>query len=55
MNEDSHALELVAALGFLDAVHDTHPQASDLVDHLGRLLPASGSLHVAGGTDDETV
>jgi len=55
MNEDSHALELVAALGFLDAVHDAHPQASDLVDHLGRLLPASGSLHVAGGTDEETV
>jgi hypothetical protein len=55
MNEDSHALELVAALGFLDAVHDTHPEAGSRLDHLGRLLPASGSLHVAGGAEDETV
>jgi hypothetical protein len=55
MNQDSHALELVAAMGFLDAVHDTHPQAADLLGRLGRLLPASGSLHVAGGAEDEMV
>jgi hypothetical protein len=55
MNQDSHALELLAAVGFLDAVHDTHPPAGELLDHLGRLLPASGSLHVAGGTEEEKV
>jgi hypothetical protein len=55
MNEDSHALELVAALWLLDAVHDTHPEVGDLLDRLGRLLPASGCLHVAGGTEEEMV
>lgn len=55
LDKDSHALELLAALTFLDAAHDTHPEAGDLLDRLGALLPASGSLHVAGGAADETV
>jgi hypothetical protein len=48
-------LELVAAVGFLEPVHDTHPEVSDLLDRLGMLLPASGSLHVAGGTEEGMV
>lgn len=55
MGEGSHALELVAAFGLLDAVHDTHPEAGELLDRLGRLLPVSGCLHVAGGTEEEMV
>jgi hypothetical protein len=50
-----HALALTAALGFLDAVHDTEAEATDLLDRLGRLIPASGLLHVAGGADDEAM
>jgi hypothetical protein len=55
MNQDSHALELLAALGFLDAVHDTHPEASGLLGRLGTFLPANGCLHVAGGAEEEMV
>jgi len=55
MDESAHALELLAAASFLDAAHDTEPAASDLLDHLGGLLPADGALHVGGGTEEETV
>jgi hypothetical protein len=55
MDEDSHALEIVAALGFLDAVHDAYPEAGGLLDRLGKLLPASGCLHVGGGLEEEMV
>jgi hypothetical protein len=53
MGDAPHALALSAALGFLDAAHDTHPEAAALVERLGTLIPASGLLHVAGGTDEE--
>jgi hypothetical protein len=52
---DWFALELVAASWFLDAAHDTHPEAGDLLGRLGSVLPASGSLKVAGGAEDEAV
>jgi hypothetical protein len=48
-----HALELTFACWLLDAVHATRPEAADLVERLGRHVPADGLLHVAGGLEDE--
>jgi hypothetical protein len=53
MDDDPHALELTFALQFLDAVHDTHPEAADLIARLGKHIPASGLVHVGGGLEDE--
>lgn len=53
MPDAPHALELTFALQFLDAVHDTHPEAADLIARLGRHIPASGLVHVGGGLEDE--
>jgi hypothetical protein len=55
MGADAHALELVAALWFLDAVHDSHPEAGGLLNRLGGFLPVDGALHVAGGAEEEMV
>jgi hypothetical protein len=53
MGDDPHALELTFALLFLDAVHDTHPEAADLIVRLGKHIPASGLVHVGGGLEEE--
>ena len=53
MGDDPHALELAFALQFLDAVHDTYPEAAELMERLGRRLPASGLVHVGGGLEEE--
>lgn len=50
-----HAYELLFALQFLDAVHDMDPAASALIEQLGRHIPPSGSIPVAGGAADELV
>jgi hypothetical protein len=55
LDDDPHALELTAALLFLDAAHDTRPEAAALFEPLGRLIPASGLLPVQGGTDEEMI
>jgi hypothetical protein len=55
MDSSAHALELLAALSFLDAAYDTYPAASDLLDRSPAFLPADGALHVAGGIEEETV
>jgi hypothetical protein len=51
------ALELRYALDFLDAVamHDraNEPAALAHIERLGKAIPPSGQLHVAGGLDDE--
>ncbi|MFI7153723.1 hypothetical protein ACIBO2_53170 [Nonomuraea sp. NPDC050022] len=44
---------LAFALRFLDAVHDTHPEAAGLLDRLGAYLPAGGQVRVEGGTEHE--
>src|SRR5215207_8879497 len=49
------ALAVNASLGFLDAVHDTRPEAAALLDRLGALIPEGGRLHVRGGKEDESV
>ncbi|MEU8144994.1 hypothetical protein [Nonomuraea sp. NPDC048901] len=44
---------LAFALRFLDAVHDTHPEAAGLLERLGAYLPAGGQVRVEGGTEHE--
>jgi hypothetical protein len=46
---------LVFAVRFLDAVHDTYPEAASLLDRLGRHIPASGEMRVEGGTEEEAL
>lgn len=55
LGDEPHALVLTAALLFLDAVNDTHREAEAALVRLGRLIPASGMLHVAGGAEDEMI
>jgi hypothetical protein len=50
-----HAIVLSFALGFLDAVHDTHAEAGPLLKQLGEFVPADGLVPVAGGADGETM
>jgi hypothetical protein len=53
VGEMPQAYVLAFAVRFLDAVHDTRPEAAGLLKHLGRYIPASGRLHVEGGTAGE--
>jgi hypothetical protein len=53
IEEEPFSLVLVASLGFLDVV--PHPEAAELIERLGRFLPADGVVHVAGGAEDEVV
>jgi hypothetical protein len=53
LDRPSHALELRYALDFLDAVADQHAEALTLIGRLGAAIPASGCIHVDGGTDEE--
>jgi hypothetical protein len=55
LDETPHAYVLVFAVRFLDAVHDTHPEAASLLDRLGRHIPASGEMRVEGGTEEEAL
>lgn len=50
-----HAIALNAALGLLDAVHDTQPEAPGLLGRLGEFIPAGGRLPVAGGAEGESL
>jgi len=55
LDATAHALVLTFALRFLDAVHDTRPEAAALLGRLGALLPADGVLPVEGGADGEAI
>jgi hypothetical protein len=55
IDETPHAYVLAFAVRFLDAVHATHPEAADLLKHLGRHIPPSGQMHVEGGTEQEVL
>ena len=50
-----HAIALNAALGLLDAVHDTQPDAPALLRRLGEFIPPDGRLAVAGGAEGESL
>jgi hypothetical protein len=47
------AIALSFAVQVLDAAHDTHPEAAELLERLGRFIPDDGLVHVDGGADDE--
>ncbi|GAA1583826.1 hypothetical protein GCM10009678_78100 [Actinomadura kijaniata] len=53
LDEAPFAYVLAFAVRFLDAVHDSRPEAADLLRRLGKHVPADGRVHVEGGTDDE--
>lgn len=50
-----HAIELSFAVQFADAAHDFHPEAAELLDHLGTFVPPDGLAPVAGGSAGETL
>jgi hypothetical protein len=50
-----HAIALSFAVGFLDAIHESHADAAPLLDKLGGFIPADGLVPVAGGSDGETL
>jgi len=50
-----HAIVLNAAIGLLDAVYDTQPEAPALLQRLGAFIPADGRLAVAGGAESESL
>jgi hypothetical protein len=55
IDEAPFAYVLSFALGFLDAASDTHPEAVELLRHLGRFVPGDGALVVAGGSEGESL
>lgn len=44
---------LAFSVRFLDAVHDSRPEAADLLRRLAKHLPADGRVRVEGGTEEE--
>jgi hypothetical protein len=50
-----HALVLAFAVRFLDAVHETYPEALTLLERLREYVPENGILPVAGGAEDEVM
>jgi hypothetical protein len=49
------AIELNASVQFLNAVHDTRPEAAGLLRKLGEHIPADGRVPVTGGAEGETM
>jgi hypothetical protein len=49
------AIELAAAVQFLDAVHDDRPEAAPLLERLGRHIPADGLVPVTQGAEGEAM
>jgi hypothetical protein len=47
------AIELNAAIQFLDAVHGTRREAAALLERLGEFIPPDGQVRVIGGSEDE--
>jgi hypothetical protein len=55
IDEAPFAYVLCFALQFLDVAADTHPEARDLLQHLGQFVPRTGALAVVGGAEGETL
>ncbi|HZG02882.1 MAG TPA: hypothetical protein VE546_04805 [Streptomyces sp.] len=55
IDEAPFAYVLSFALQFLDIAADTHPEARDLLDRLGRFIPKNGAVPVVGGAEGETL
>lgn len=55
MDEAPFAYVLSFALQFLDAAADSHPEAHELLQRLGKYVPADGAIPVEGGAAGETL
>jgi hypothetical protein len=55
MDEAPFAYVLAFSIRFLDAVHDTRPEAAGLLEKLAEHVPADGRIRVTGGTEDEAL
>jgi hypothetical protein len=55
MDEEPFAYVLAFSIRFLDAVHETRPEATGLLEKLGAHIPADGRVRVRGGTEDEAL
>jgi hypothetical protein len=55
LDEAPFAYVLAFAVHLLDAVHDSRPEAGELLQKLGSFIPADGRLRVRGGTEDEAL
>jgi hypothetical protein len=53
LDETPSAYVLAFSVRFLDAVHESHPEAPDLLRRLGTHIPADGRIRVRGGAEDE--
>jgi hypothetical protein len=55
MDEAPFAYVLAFSVRFLDAVHETRPEAAELLDRLRAHVPEDGQIRVRGGTEDEVL
>ncbi len=55
LREQPHAIALSFTIRFLDTIHDSQPEASELLARLGKYVPDSGLVPVAGGIEGETL
>jgi hypothetical protein len=55
LDDAPFAYVLAFSVHFLDAVHDSHREAGDLLRGLGRYIPADGRLRVRGGAENEAL
>jgi hypothetical protein len=55
LDDAPFAIELNASIQFLDAVHEVRPEATALLERLGRHIPADGLVPVTGGAEDEAM
>jgi hypothetical protein len=53
LEEPPFAYALGFSIQFLDAVHDSRPEAGDLLRRLAAHVPADGCVRVTGGAEDE--
>jgi hypothetical protein len=55
LDQAPHAYVLAFAVRFLDIVHDSRPEAADLLRRLSTYVPEDGRVRVEGGTENETL
>jgi hypothetical protein len=55
MDEAPFAYALAFSIRLLDTVHDSRPEAADLLRELGKHVPADGHIRVRGGAENERV
>jgi hypothetical protein len=55
LDDAPFAYVLAFSVHFLDAVHDSHREAGDLLRRLSRHIPADGRLPVRGGAENEAL